>query len=54
MLIVDAQVHLWIAALALVLGFAAVDDGYAQEYPAKPIRLIIALMVNDGAPMSSV
>ena len=28
------------AALALILGFAPAHDGYAQEYPAKPIRLI--------------
>jgi hypothetical protein len=27
-----------IAALALTLGFRAVDDGYAQEYPAGTIK----------------
>jgi tripartite-type tricarboxylate transporter receptor subunit TctC len=37
-----------IAALALVLGFAAADDGYAQEYPAKPIRLIISSSPGSG------
>ena len=25
-----------VAALALILGFGAANDGYAQEYPAKP------------------
>ena len=37
-----------IAALALILGFAAADDGYAQEYPAKPIRLIISSSPGSG------
>ena len=37
-----------VAALALVLGFAAADDGYAQEYPAKPIRLIISSSPGSG------
>ena len=37
-----------IAALALILGFAAADDGHAQEYPAKPIRLIISSSPGSG------
>ena len=37
-----------ITALALVLGFAAADDGYAQEYPAKAIRLIISSSPGSG------
>ena len=37
-----------IAALALLLGFAAADDGHAQEYPAKPIRLIISSSPGSG------
>jgi tripartite-type tricarboxylate transporter receptor subunit TctC len=37
-----------IVALALVLGCAVADDGYAQEYPAKPIRLIISSSSGSG------
>jgi len=37
-----------IAALALALGFAAADHGRAQEYPAKPIRLIISSSPGSG------
>jgi tripartite-type tricarboxylate transporter receptor subunit TctC len=37
-----------IAALALILGFSAADDGHAQEYPAKPIRLIISSSPGSG------
>jgi tripartite-type tricarboxylate transporter receptor subunit TctC len=37
-----------VAALALILAFAAAHDGYAQEYPAKPIRLIISSSPGSG------
>jgi tripartite-type tricarboxylate transporter receptor subunit TctC len=37
-----------VAALALILGLAAAHDGYAQEYPAKPIRLIISSSPGSG------
>ena len=37
-----------VAALTLILGFLALDDGYAQEYPAKPIRLIISSSPGSG------
>ena len=37
-----------VAALALILGFAAAHDGRAQDYPAKPIRLIISSSPGSG------
>ena len=36
------------AALALTLGVPAVEEGHAQEYPAKPIRLIISSSPGSG------
>jgi tripartite-type tricarboxylate transporter receptor subunit TctC len=37
-----------VAALAIILGFPAAHDGHAQEYPAKPIRLIISSSAGSG------
>jgi tripartite-type tricarboxylate transporter receptor subunit TctC len=37
-----------ILALALILGFSVADGGYAQEYPTKPIRLVISSSPGSG------